>query len=80
MQTLGLLLLCCLDIIRLSKDKHCCFSCESINGSNPGCEDTFHYDGDQVDFVQPCMTGRKGRMGLYPGSVCIKISGYSSNK
>ena len=56
-----------------------CFSCESINGSNPGCEDTFHYDGDQVDFVQPCMTGRKGRMGLYPGSVCIKISGYSSN-
>ena len=52
-----------------------CFSCESVNGSNPGCEDTFQYDKDQVDFVQPCMTGRKRRIGLYPGSVCIKVSG-----
>jgi len=52
-----------------------CFVCSSIGGSNPSCEDTFHFNDTNVDYHTNCMAGRKGRDGLYPGSSCTKLSG-----
>lgn len=48
-----------------------CFVCQSINGSEPSCEDTFNNSGQ---FWQPnCMAGRRGRKGFFPATQCIKI-------
>merc|ERR1719323_494491 len=52
-----------------------CFVCTSLGGDNPGCEDTFHFNDSSVEYQQTCLTGRKGRDGLFPGSSCIKLSG-----
>ncbi|KAK7109064.1 uncharacterized protein [Littorina saxatilis] len=48
-----------------------CFKCTSINHNNPECEDTFNstmkfWEGD-------CWSSRKGRMGAFPGTQCIKM-------
>ncbi|KAH9492443.1 hypothetical protein Btru_029115, partial [Bulinus truncatus] len=48
-----------------------CFVCTSINHKNPDCEDTFNntnkfYDGE-------CWASRRGRVGLFPGTQCIKM-------
>ena len=44
-------------------------------GSNPSCEDTFHFNSTEVEYQSPCLTGRKGREGLFPASSCVKLSG-----
>ena len=54
-----------------------CFVCFSIDRSNQGCEDTFHYNISYVEYQETCLTNRKGRTGLYPASSCIKLSGQS---
>lgn len=48
-----------------------CFRCTSINHSNPECEDTFN---NTERFWEPdCWGTRKNRMGIFPGTQCIKM-------
>jgi hypothetical protein len=57
-----------------------CFHCQSINGSNPTCEDPFNSTAAILDgFYKPeCYSGMRNRSGLYPASACLKIKGYRS--
>ncbi|XP_041369958.1 uncharacterized protein LOC121383927 [Gigantopelta aegis] len=48
-----------------------CFVCTSINHNNPECEDTFNNTGKF--FETDCWGSRKGRVGLFPGTQCIKM-------
>lgn len=49
-----------------------CFVCASVNGSEPDCEDTFNNTGNK--FYYPSCSGiRKGRMGNFPATECIKM-------
>jgi len=66
-----------------------CYVCSSFNGNNPKCEDPFNTtfpesegEGEPVvDFyVADCKTGKKGKNGLFPASVCFKIKADYSNK
>ncbi|KAJ8960466.1 hypothetical protein NQ318_013750 [Aromia moschata] len=52
-----------------------CFKCMSINRDYPACEDPFHNNYTLDVFQSPCMTGRKGRDGLFPATSCVKING-----
>ena len=52
-----------------------CFKCVSVNGTNPMCEDPFHNNYTSDILERPCMGGRKGRNGLFPGSSCLKVVG-----
>lgn len=46
--------------------------CASVNGSEPDCEDTFNNTGNK--FYYPSCSGiRKGRMGNFPATECIKM-------
>ncbi|XP_067657548.1 uncharacterized protein [Haliotis asinina] len=48
-----------------------CFACTSINHSNVECEDTFNNTGKF--YVEDCWASRKGRVGQFPGTQCIKM-------
>lgn len=63
----------------LSSDAIDCFKCSSVNGSNPDCEDVFHNDRNQTFLHSPCLAGWKDRRGLFPATVCLKLSGYFCN-
>ena len=54
-----------------------CFRCESWNGSNPECEDTFNSTAAFLKgfYEQNCMSYMKSRNGLYPATACVKIKG-----
>jgi hypothetical protein len=52
-----------------------CFKCVSLNGTNQSCEDPFHNNYTTGLLESPCMSGRKGRNGLFPASACVKLSG-----
>ena len=57
-----------------------CFHCQSVNGSNPVCDDPFNstrafYEGY---YQSSCLSGMKDRAGLYPSSACLKLKGYHS--
>ena len=52
-----------------------CFVCTSLAGSDVECEDNFS-NLNSVAYQEPCMSGLKGRAGVYPASSCLKISGY----
>ena len=57
-----------------------CFYCKSVNNDNPACDDPFNatlaYEAGL--YQESCMTGMKGRDGLFPGSACVKVKGYYS--
>ncbi|XP_042856601.1 uncharacterized protein LOC122243174 [Penaeus japonicus] len=53
-----------------------CFRCGSFNGSDPHCDDPFHFNYSSHYLASPCLAGWKNRNGLYPASHCIKLSGY----
>ncbi|KAF6017676.1 hypothetical protein EB796_002992 [Bugula neritina] len=48
-----------------------CYVCESINGSDPRCEDVFNAYPDA--YQSSCMAPRKNRSGTFPASTCIKF-------
>lgn len=49
-----------------------CYVCESINGSNPECEDPMQFT---VPVEAPCRQGKFGHEGLAFGHYCTKIKG-----
>ncbi|XP_055338249.1 uncharacterized protein LOC129588152 [Paramacrobiotus metropolitanus] len=52
-----------------------CFVCDSINKTDPFCEDPFHpFNSTYVDV---CMDGRAGIVGTFPARYCIKMKGES---
>lgn len=51
-----------------------CFVCSSVNGSDPACEDPFNAINASY-YHQDCRAGRKGRVGLFPATNCIKVKG-----
>ncbi|XP_037794277.1 uncharacterized protein LOC119589779 [Penaeus monodon] len=53
-----------------------CFRCGSFNGSDPHCDDPFHFNYSSHYLASPCLAGWKNRNGLYPATHCIKLSGY----
>ncbi|XP_047493821.1 uncharacterized protein LOC125042329 [Penaeus chinensis] len=53
-----------------------CFRCGSFNGSDPHCDDPFHFNYSSHYLASPCLAGWKNRNGLYPSTHCIKLSGY----
>ena len=59
-----------------------CFRCESWNGSNPECEDTFNSTAAFLKgfYEQNCMSYMKSRNGLYPATACVKIKGKISKR
>lgn len=55
-----------------------CYVCQSIDGSNPDCEDPFNatYVNSTRDYYnEDCYTGRKNRNGLFPSTACVKVKG-----
>ncbi|KAK6186090.1 hypothetical protein SNE40_008195 [Patella caerulea] len=48
-----------------------CFACTSINHDNPDCEDKFNNTGGF--YREDCLASRRGRLGLFPGTQCIKM-------
>ncbi|XP_014207481.1 uncharacterized protein LOC106638688 [Copidosoma floridanum] len=52
-----------------------CFKCVSIGGSNEACDDPFQNNGSVHMLESPCLGGRKGRVGLFPATACIKLAG-----
>jgi hypothetical protein len=58
-----------------------CFQCQSVNGSDPKCDDPFFNNFVENSVYQPdCKSGMKGRDGLYPASDCVKIKGNYGRK
>ena len=57
-----------------------CFHCTSIGGDNPACEDPFNSTDAYHKglYKDNCLSGMKGRNGLYPATACIKFDGYYS--
>ncbi|XP_057337947.1 uncharacterized protein LOC130675982 [Microplitis mediator] len=53
-----------------------CFKCMSVGGDNKECDDPFHNNGSIGFLESPCLSGRKGRDGLFPATSCIKLSGF----
>ncbi|PVD24104.1 hypothetical protein C0Q70_14574 [Pomacea canaliculata] len=51
-----------------------CFTCSSINGSDPSCEDPFNPITDQ-HYQRMCWQTMKNRKGEYPARYCTKIKG-----
>ncbi|KAL5022878.1 hypothetical protein ScPMuIL_002033 [Solemya velum] len=49
-----------------------CFVCTSINGDNNDCEDRFN-NTDKY-YEHDCWASRKGRIGKFPGTECIKMT------
>lgn len=56
-----------------------CFKCVSIGGSNKECDDPFHNNGTIGYLESPCLSGRKGRDGLFPATSCVKLAGFYCN-
>ncbi|GFO24497.1 hypothetical protein PoB_005100200 [Plakobranchus ocellatus] len=48
-----------------------CFKCTSVNHKNPECEDTFNNTGRFYE--EDCWASRRGRIGTFPGTQCIKM-------
>lgn len=48
-----------------------CFTCQSVNGSMPTCEDTF--SNVTSYYQQECFAPRPNRIGQFPGTQCIKF-------
>ncbi|KAI8789692.1 hypothetical protein BgiMline_001500 [Biomphalaria glabrata] len=48
-----------------------CFVCTSINHKEPECEDMFNNTGKY--YQDSCWAPRKGRIGKFPGTKCIKM-------
>ncbi|XP_044581316.1 uncharacterized protein LOC123262896 isoform X2 [Cotesia glomerata] len=53
-----------------------CFKCVSIGGNNKECDDPFHNNGTIGYLESPCLSGRKGRDGLFPATSCVKLAGF----
>ncbi|XP_071083382.1 uncharacterized protein [Haliotis cracherodii] len=50
-----------------------CFTCTSLNGSNPYCRDPFN--PVHVNYETKCKQGMDGRVGTFPAKYCTKIKG-----
>nr|XP_018903177.1 PREDICTED: uncharacterized protein LOC109034465 [Bemisia tabaci]XP_018903178.1 PREDICTED: uncharacterized protein LOC109034465 [Bemisia tabaci] len=50
-----------------------CYTCSSVNGSSPSCEDPFH--PAMSNYTEKCMVPKKGHTGVFPANFCIKIVG-----
>ncbi|XP_067685462.1 uncharacterized protein [Haliotis asinina] len=50
-----------------------CFTCTSLNGSNPSCRDPFN--PVHVNYQTNCEQGMEGRVGTFPAKYCTKIKG-----
>ncbi|KAL3865097.1 hypothetical protein ACJMK2_006726 [Sinanodonta woodiana] len=49
-----------------------CFVCTSFNHNNPDCEDNFN-NTDNKFYKEECWAGRRDRLGLFPGTECVKM-------
>ena len=49
-----------------------------MGGDNPACDDQFHNNMSGMMDLS-CMSGRKGREGLFPADSCVKIRGKFGN-
>ncbi|VDD94657.1 unnamed protein product [Enterobius vermicularis] len=64
-----------------------CFVCQSYNGSDPSCEDTFNstvqqgtnFSSGKNKYLNPCWAEKLHHRGLFPAEYCIKIKGYQSD-
>ncbi|XP_041347505.1 uncharacterized protein LOC121367416 [Gigantopelta aegis] len=54
-----------------------CFTCTSLNGSNPSCEDPFSPAAGTYD--PDCQQGVENRVGVFPAKYCTKIKGKYKN-
>ncbi|OQR76805.1 hypothetical protein BIW11_07539 [Tropilaelaps mercedesae] len=52
-----------------------CFTCTSLNRSNPGCHDPFH--PTDAHYVSNCMVPKEGHIGVFPAQYCVKLNGFS---
>lgn len=52
-----------------------CFTCTSLNRSNPGCHDPFH--PTDAHYVNNCMVPKEGHIGVFPAQYCVKLNGFS---
>ncbi|XP_003744764.1 uncharacterized protein LOC100904862 [Galendromus occidentalis] len=50
-----------------------CFTCTSLNNSNPGCHDPFH--PTDALYTHYCMVPKEGHTGRFPAQYCVKLNG-----
>lgn len=65
------LIFCC--IVFLGSHAINCYTCSSMNGSNPFCEDPINTH--KSTYTEKCMVPKKGHIGIFPANFCIKIVG-----
>ncbi|XP_067927856.1 UPAR/Ly6 domain-containing protein bou-like [Watersipora subatra] len=55
-----------------------CYMCQSINGSNPRCEDTFNSHPDL--YQSSCFAAKGGDiLGTFPATTCLKLKATKDN-
>ncbi|KAK6631026.1 hypothetical protein RUM44_003198 [Polyplax serrata] len=54
-----------------------CYTCSSVNGSNPHCEDPINTH--LSEYTEKCMVPKKNHVGLFPANFCIKITGVNTD-
>merc|ERR1719348_2534894 len=52
-----------------------CFTCNSVNGSDPHCEDPM--SPAHVEYRENCMVPKEGHIGEFPAHFCLKMAGKS---
>lgn len=50
-----------------------CYTCSSVNGTDPHCHDPFH--PAYAHYTPNCMVPKEGHIGRFPGHFCIKLIG-----
>lgn len=50
-----------------------CYTCSSVNGTNPNCHDPFH--PAHARYVVDCTVPKDGHVGRFPAHFCVKVVG-----
>lgn len=50
-----------------------CYTCNSVNGTNPNCHDPFH--PAHARYVVDCTVPKDGHVGRFPAHFCVKVVG-----
>ncbi|XP_077497266.1 UPAR/Ly6 domain-containing protein bou-like [Amblyomma americanum] len=50
-----------------------CYTCSSVNGTNPNCHDPFH--PAHARYVIDCTVPKDGHVGRFPAHFCVKVVG-----